>query len=271
MSMTLLFSCQSLSKSFGTRTLFQDLALSIFSKDRIGLIGPNGSGKSTLLKILAGIENADAGTLSFKRGLKIGYVPQSCDFPDRLPKDILIDALQEDTDKPDYEKEQLAEVWLSKLGFEGATTSAALLSGGWKKRLALAKELIDEPDLLLLDEPTNHLDLEGILWLEKFLAREAPTYLLVSHDRYFLQHAANRIIEIDPVYPKGLFSIDGPYAHFLEIKESFLQGQLEQERSLASKARREIDWLRTSPKARTSKSKSRIEDAHELLDDLSQV
>jgi len=269
--MTLLFSCQSLSKSFGTRTLFQDLALSIFSKDRIGLIGPNGSGKSTLLKILAGIENADAGTLSFKRGLKIGYVPQSCDFPDRLPKDILIDALQEDTDKPDYEKEQLAEVWLSKLGFEGATTSAALLSGGWKKRLALAKELIDEPDLLLLDEPTNHLDLEGILWLEKFLAREAPTYLLVSHDRYFLQHAANRIIEIDPVYPKGLFSIDGPYAHFLEIKESFLQGQLEQERSLASKARREIDWLRTSPKARTSKSKSRIEDAHELLDDLSQV
>ena len=115
---------------------------------------------------------------------------------------------------------------MSKLGFTGVEPSAALLSGGWKKRLMLAKEMIVSPDLLLLDEPTNHLDLEGILWLENFLKNEAPTYLLVSHDRYFLQQATNRTIEMSFAYPKGIFAIKGSYANFLEKKEEFLQGQL---------------------------------------------
>ena len=269
--MTLLFNCKSLSKAFGTRLLFKDLSLSIFSGDRIGLIGPNGSGKSTLLKILAGIETADEGDLSPRRDLRIGYVPQSCEFPDVPLKSILVKALENDLETPDYEKERLAETWLSKLGFKGTEPSAKLLSGGWKKRLSIAQELISSPELLLLDEPTNHLDLEGILWLEKFLSREAPTYLLVSHDRYFLQRATNRIIELDRAYPKGVFAIDGDYAEFLSLKEGFLAGQLEQERSLASKARRETEWLRQSPKARTSKSKSRVDQAHELLQDLSNV
>lgn len=268
--MTLLLTCQDVSKSFASRLLFKGLSLSIFSKDRIGLIGPNGSGKTTLLKILAGVEKADEGLISAKRELRIGYVPQASDFPDLTPKQVLLEALKE-KEMPDYEKELLAETWLSKLGFSFEEPSAARLSGGWKKRLSFAKELILEPDLLLLDEPTNHLDLEGILWLEKFLTREAPCYLLVSHDRYFLQNVTNRIIEIDRSYPKGVFSIDGPYSFFLEKKGEFLVAQLEQERSLASKARRELDWLRRSPKARTSKSKARVEDAHELLDELSQV
>ncbi len=236
----------------------------------MGLIGPNGSGKSTLLKILSGIEKENSGTISTKRGLKVGYVPQTCEFPGVTPKNILLDGLKED-ERPDYEKELLVETWLSKLGFTGKETSAALLSGGWKKRLSLAQELMKEPDLLLLDEPTNHLDLEGILWLEKFLPKEAPSYLLVSHDRYFLQNMINRTIEINPVYPNGLFAIDGTYSKFLEHKEGFLQGQLEQQRSIASKARRELDWLRQSPKARTSKSKSRVESAHELLGELSAI
>ncbi len=267
--MTVLLSCQSISKSYGSRRLFRDLTVSIQSGDRIGLIGPNGSGKSTFLKILAGIEKADSGDLSIKRDLKIGYVPQTCEFPNLSPTEILTSALPPDT--PDYEKERLAETWLSKLGFSGRETSAALLSGGWKKRLGLAKELIQEPDLLLLDEPTNHLDLEGILWLEKFLAREAPTFLLVSHDRYFLEATVSKIVEIDSAYPKGMFSIDGPYSQFLIHKEEFLQGQLQQERSIATKARRETEWLRQGVKARTTKSQSRIDEAHEILQEYSEI
>ncbi len=157
-------------------------------------------------------------------------------------------------------------MWLSKLGFSGNEPTANKLSGGWKKRLGLARELILSPDLLLLDEPTNHLDLEGVLWLEQFLLREAPTYLVVSHDRYFLQHVANKILEIDKVYPRGIFSIEGTYAHFLSKKEEFIQGQLQQEKSLATKARRETDWLRAGVKARTTKSQSRIDEAHEILE-----
>lgn len=269
--MTLLFSCQSLNKSLGARSLFRNLSLSIFAGEKVGLIGPNGAGKSTLLKILIGSENADEGIISFKKGLKIGYVPQTCDFPDTSPRDIVLAALSNIPEMPLYDKEVLADTWLSKLGFTGEETSAAILSGGWKKRLALAQELVKEPDLLLLDEPTNHLDLEGILWLEKFLSREVESYLLVSHDRYFLQGAVNRVIELNPTYPDGMFAIKGPYTTFLAKKTEFLEGQLQQERALASKARRELEWLRQSPKARTTKAQSRIDEAHVVLDELSQV
>jgi len=264
--MTLLLSCQSLSKSYGSRVLFQELSLSIHAQDKIGLIGLNGSGKSTLLKILAGLEKPNSGIISPKKGLRVGYVPQACAFEDRNPKEILIEAAPGQS----YEKEQLAEMWLSKLGFSGQP-SAALLSGGWKKRLGLAVQLISSPDLLLLDEPTNHLDLEGILWLEKFLQREAPTYLLVSHDRYFLQNATNRIVEMDKTYPKGIFAIDGPYAEFLKRKEAFISGQLQQEKSLATKARRETEWLRQGAKARTTKSQARIDEAGEILADYADI
>lgn len=267
--MTLLFSCQSLSKSYGTKPLFEDLSLHIVSGDRIGLVGLNGCGKSTLLKILAGLETPDTGTLSPRRNLAVGYVPQTCDFPDLSPKEALIQAIRGDI--PSYERERLAEMQLSQLGFTGEEPSAARLSGGWKKRLRLGVELISSPELLLLDEPTNHLDLEGILWLEKFLLHKAPTYLLVSHDRYFLQHVTSRVIEIDKAYPKGLFAVDGPYKEFLARKEIFLEGQLQQERRLATKARRETEWLRAGVKARTTKSQSRTQDAGEILEEYADI
>ena len=205
------------------------------------------------------------------RGLKIAYVPQTSSFPDRTPEKILFETLQNESVLPDYTKDVLVQTWLSKLGFQDNGIAATLLSGGWKKRLSLAKALITSPDLLLLDEPTNHLDLEGVLWLEKFLVREAPTYLLVSHDRYFIQNTSNKTIEMDSSYPNGMLAIDAPYTTFLKHKEAFLTGQLETERSLASKARREEKWLRKSPKARTTKSKARIDDACELFKELSQV
>lgn len=269
--MTLFFSCQLLSKSFGNRILFKGLSFSIFSGNRVGLIGPNGSGKTTLLKIIAGLEHQDEGIVSTKRGLRIGYVPQSPVFSNKKAETILLESFPTDDERPDYEKEVIVQTWLSKLGFTGQEPSADQLSGGWKKRLSLAQALIASPDVLLLDEPTNHLDLEGIVWLEKFLLREATSYLLVSHDRFFLQNMVNRVIEINPVYPEGLFAIDGSYTHFLEKKEDFLKGQLEQERSHASKARKELEWLRESPKARTTKSKARVSSAHNLLDELSQI
>ncbi len=269
--MTLFLNCQGLSKSFGNRTLFKNLSFSIFSGDRTGFIGPNGAGKTTLLKILAGEESVSEGTISTRRGLKIGYLPQVCECPDLPPAEVLMRAFPENDEREEYEKELLVETWLSKLQFTGDEPSAQHLSGGWKKRLRLAQELMFFPDLLLLDEPTNHLDLEGILWLEKFLPKESPSYLIVSHDRTFLEHMVNRTIEINPLYPLGLFSQEGSYQDFLAHKELFLLGQLEQERSMASRARKELDWLRQSPKARTSKSKSRVDDAHELLENLKEI
>ena len=267
--MTLLLSCQNISKAYAGRSLFQDLSLSVFAKDRIGLVGLNGSGKSTLLKILLGLELPDFGVVAPRRGLRIGYVPQGCEFPNLSPQEILMNALPVET--PQYEKERLAKTQLSQLGFSDHELMASSLSGGWKKRLSIGAELIKSPDLLLLDEPTNHLDLEGILWLETFLAKDAPTYLVISHDRYFLQHVTNRIIEMDKLYPKGIIAIDGPYTEFLVHKEAFLQGQLQQERRIATKARRETKWLQAGVKARTTKSQSRIDEAGEILEEYASI
>lgn len=261
-----MLSAENLSQSFGLKELFKDLSFSISKGDKIGLIGKNGSGKSTLLKILAGLQKPDSGNVILRKGCRIGYLPQICDFEALLPLDVLLASYPEDLGTPLFDRERMAKMILSKMGFTGNEPVASALSGGWKKRLMLALQLLKNPDILFLDEPTNHLDLEGTEWLEDFLASENLTYVLVSHDRYFLDHATNRIVELDSCYPNGMFAISCSYASFLEKKEMFLEGQKEQERSLASKARRETEWLRAGVKARTTKSQSRKDAAYKLLD-----
>jgi len=268
--MTLL-SCQGLSKSFGSRILFKDLSFGIAAGDKIGLIGPNGSGKSTLLKILTGLDAQDEGTVIKNRSLRIGYIPQETLFPDCSIQDILLNALVHDHHSTEELKKTQAAILISKIGFADPMASAASLSGGWKKRLAIAAEMIRSPDILLLDEPTNHLDLEGVIWLEKFLKSVPFAYMIISHDRYFLENTTNRMMELDKSYPKGLFAAEGSYSVFLERREEFLSGQMQQEKSLNSKVRREVEWLKQNPKARTTKSQSRIQEAERLISELHEI
>lgn len=263
--MTSLLGIHSLSKAFGTQELFTDLSFTISEGERIGLIGPNGSGKTTLLRIIAKLESPDEGNLTQKQGLRIGYACQEPQFPSKSVEEIIIEACAE---KELYDKKVQAAIWLGKAEFTDFSKDASTLSGGWKKRLDIVKAFISAPDLLLLDEPTNHLDLEGIIWLENFLKRSTIPYVLVSHDRYFLEQTTNRIIEINRCYPAGLFSTDGSFAKFLEHKEAFLEAQLKNEDSLASQVREETEWLRKSPKARTTKSSARVQKAHQMMEEL---
>jgi ATP-binding cassette subfamily F protein uup len=269
--MTLLLSCQGISKSFGSRLLFKGLSFGIFKGDKIGLIGPNGAGKSTFMKIISDIEKADEGTISRSRSLRVGYIPQETVFPAKPIIDLVKKALESNHHYSPEEQETLAIITLSKIGFDDFDSLATSLSGGWKKRLALAIELVKEPDILLLDEPTNHLDLEGVIWLEKFLKSASFSYIVISHDRYFLEHITTRMMEINKSYAKGLFITDGSYSIFLEKRDEFLSGQLQQEKSLASKVRREVEWLKQNPKARTTKSTSRIQEANRLISELSDL
>lgn len=268
--MTLLLNCHTLSKSVGSRTLFRQLSFGVFREDKIGLIGPNGAGKSTLLKILAGLDSPDEGEVSYRKSLRMGYVPQSSHYEDQ-PIEALVAAQLASSQMQEHEKQMRARILLSKLGFSHYQQSAATLSGGWKKRLDLAKELIREPDVLFLDEPTNHLDLEGILWLEKFLQQESIAFLVTSHDRYFLQNATTMIMELNPLYAQGIFCHRGSYEEFLVKRAEFLDYQQQCERSLASKVRNESDWLRQSPKARTTKAQARVQGAERMIQELSDI
>ncbi len=266
-----LLSCDSIAKQFGARPLFTGLSFGLFEGDRVGLVGPNGAGKSTLMKILAGIEEADSGIRSVRKGVRVGYVPQDPLFDaDRSAEETLVEALA-GLPLEEYEKHVRASVALGRLGFADPTQRVGTLSGGWQKRLAIARELVREPDVLLLDEPTNHLDLEGILELEAILTTEPRAFVVASHDRYFLENVARRMIELDRVYAEGMLQVEGTYSDLLEKRDEVRQAQAEYQESLANRARRELEWLRRGPKARTTKSKSRIDEAHRLLGELSEM
>src|SRR5947209_1622935 len=253
MARPLLLSCESVSKAYGTRSLFDGLTFGLFEGDQAGLVGPNGSGKSTLLKILGGTETADRGSRSLRSGVRVGYVPQ----------DPVFSAGVDEEDRPG----RLAHA-LSRAGFTDGRTNVEALSGGWKKRLAIARELAAAPDILLMDEPTNHLDVEGILWLEDLLTERSRAFLVVSHDRYFLEHVATRMLELNRVYPDGLFEAEGRYSEFLARRDEFLRGQAAYQDALANTVRREIEWLRRGAKARSTKAKGRIKQAGRLIEEL---
>jgi ATP-binding cassette subfamily F protein uup len=265
--MPTLFSIESLTKSYTSRPLFENLSFAIAEGDHIGLVGPNGSGKSTLLKILAGVEEPDSGTRAARRGIRVGYVPQDPVFaPGKSVEDVLLETLSDDLD--DYEKTSRIARALGKAGFTDRTLATDALSGGWRKRLAIARELVLEPDVLLLDEPTNHLDVEAILWLESLLRSEPEAFVVVSHDRYFLENVALRMLELNRVYAGGLLQVDGRYSDFLEKRDDLLKNEAAYQDTLANLVRREMEWLRRGPKARTTKAKARITNAERLIDEL---
>ncbi|HEY0511937.1 MAG TPA: ABC-F family ATP-binding cassette domain-containing protein, partial [Thermoanaerobaculia bacterium] len=268
---TLLLSCDSVGKGFGARPLFERLSFGISEGDRVGLIGPNGSGKSTLLKILAGLEEPDSGTLSLRRGVRMGYVPQDPEFPTgKTVEEVLVEGLADDPAE-DYEKAVRVSIALGRAGFNDPEQAVDILSGGWHKRLAIARALARNPDVLLMDEPTNHLDVEGILWLEDLLQTEPLAYLVVSHDRYFLENVASRMLELDLRYPEGLFQAQGSYSDFLEKRDEVLRNQAEYQASLANKVRREVEWLKRGAKARTTKAKGRIQEANRMISELEEM
>jgi ABC transport system ATP-binding/permease protein len=264
-----LLSAEALTKQFGARPLFEHLTFTLFEGDHVGLIGPNGSGKSTLLRILAGVDEADSGTRALRKGTRVGYVPQDPIFaPGQSVEDVLLDAIKNDATLDDYERPARVAQALGKAGFTDRAQQTDVLSGGWRKRLAIARELVREPDILLLDEPTNHLDVEAILWLESLLQSEPEAFIVVSHDRYFLDNIAKRMLELNRVYPDGLFQSDGSYSDFLEKRDELLRNEAAYQETLANLVRREVEWLRRGPKARTTKAKARIQSAGRLMDEL---
>jgi ATP-binding cassette subfamily F protein uup len=274
---------ENLTKSFGNQLLFENIAFGVADNQRIALIAKNGTGKTTLLNIIAGKEDYDNGTISFRRDLRVSYLEQSPDFPKELS---VIDAcLQSDNEVvktiAEYEHSMLSgnhddlsdimsrmdhfNAWdyesrikqvLGKLKIINFEQKIGELSGGQLKRVALANVLIGEPDLLILDEPTNHLDLEMVEWLEDFLKRSSMALLMVTHDRYFLDRVCTDIIEIDQ---QKLFQYSGNYSYYLEKREERLDAFSAETERTVNLYRKELEWMRRQPQARATKAKSRID------------
>ena len=267
----LLVSCQELSQAFGAAPLFEGLSFGVFEGDHVGLVGPNGSGKSTLLKVLAGLEEPSSGTRAARKRLRIGYVPQDPAFESGATVAAVLREAVRDLHLDEHEAEGRIAVAMGKAGFADPAQATETLSGGWKKRLAIARALVGEPELLLLDEPTNHLDVDGILWLEELLPREPEAFVAVSHDRYFLEAVAGRVIELDRAFALGLLDVRGRYSRFLEKKDEALAGQAAYQESLRNRVRGELDWLSRKARARTRKAQARIDEAQRLQDELADL
>jgi ATP-binding cassette subfamily F protein uup len=266
-----IINAQGISKSFGSTVLFQDVSFTVSEGDRIGLIGPNGSGKSTLLRILAGDEDVDAGEIAVRKRVRLTCVLQDSKFASgETVRSVVEKALDRAAVTATERGTRFAET-LGRAGFDELETLASALSGGWQKRLAIVEALVQGPDILLLDEPTNHLDLAGIEWLETVLQDAAFACVVVSHDRYFLENVATEMAELNRTYPDGLLRVRGNYSTFLEKKEEFLHSQSKRQEALENLVLNEIAWLRRGAKARTRKSKARIDKAGDLMSELADL
>jgi ATP-binding cassette subfamily F protein uup len=266
-----IINAQGISKSFGSTVLFQNISFTVSEGDRIGLIGPNGSGKSTLLRILAGEEDLDSGEIAVRKRVRLTCVLQDSKFAlGDTVRSVVEKALERASVSTTERGTRFAET-LGRAGFDELETPATALSGGWQKRLAIVEALVQGPDILLLDEPTNHLDLAGIEWLEALLQDAAFACVVVSHDRYFLKNVATEMAELNRTYPDGLLRVRGNYSTFLEKKEEFLHSQSKRQEALENLVHNEITWLRRGAKARTRKSKARIDKASDLMSELADL
>lgn len=292
-----IFTLRSLKKDFGIKEILKDASFSLEEGDKVGLIGTNGSGKSTLLKMIAGLEPADSGEMQVNSGIRIVYLPQQPDLDesrtvleqifadsgDRMALvreyELVSDQLAHGQGNPEelmarlsslsqqmeatgaWELETNAKIILSKLGIEDYSAQIASLSGGYRKRIALATALLSEPDVLLMDEPTNHLDALSVEWLQSYLNRYRGALLLITHDRYFLDRVTNRILEID----RGdLYAYSGNYSYYLEKKALAEEAAASSQRKHQGVLRRELEWLKRGPKARSTKQKARIDRIREM-------
>ena len=259
---------QSVTKQFGATPLFKDISITVEDGDRIGLIGPNGAGKSTLLAVLAGQVEPDSGEVAVRKRARAAYVPQDSRFGAGLTiRQVLEHALARAHVNESEREGRLREL-TGRAGFADLDAEAASLSGGWRKRLAVTEAMVIEPEVMLLDEPTNHLDLAGIEWLEELLRTSSFAAVTVSHDRYFLESTSSQIVELNRIFADGLFRVKGTFSRFLEEKQAYLESQTKQQESLRNQVKTEIEWLRRGPKARTTKSKARIDSANAMIGQL---
>lgn len=247
---------QNLTKSFGSETLFKDISFSVGEGQKVGLIAKNGTGKSTLLEILSNKEGYDNGKIIYRNDIKIGYLEQ---IPKFNPSEKVIDACFNHHGNPD--RILKAKQILTQLHIENLLQPIGELSGGQQKRVALANVLIDNPDFLILDEPTNHLDLPMIEWLENFLSRSSLTLLMVTHDRYFLDHVCNLILELDN---ESIYTYRGNYSYYLEKRQERIDNLRAEVQRANNLYRTELEWMRRMPQARGHKAKYREEAFYEL-------
>ena len=279
---------EGLSKRFGDLELFSGISFTVEERKRIGLIARNGKGKSTLLKIVAGDEPADEGKITLRNGLRVGYLEQEPDFDGNLTvieaclqrnsekaqliaryeqamqagDTAALQPLMEEMDRLDaWDYEHRAKQVLDKLKITRFNQPVGELSGGQKKRIALAAVLIEQPDLMILDEPTNHLDMAMVEWLEEYLSRLSGSLLMVTHDRYFLDNVCNEIIEIDD---NTIYRYKGNYSYFLQRREERLQNKAAETARARNLLRKELDWIRRQPQARAHKAKYRIDAFYKL-------